>query len=88
MVASVVGLIPPSGITIVHAKVVGESVAAPFLGGIVSGILAGAGLMSTVKRQADRHDSSQARKAGGPRIGITRAMQVVAFCITHSLHFP
>ncbi|WP_410217441.1 TRAP transporter large permease [Paracoccus sp. (in: a-proteobacteria)] len=55
--SSVIGpIIPPSGIMIIYAYVMGESVAALFLAGIVPGILMGVGLMSVVKLMADRYD--------------------------------
>ena len=55
--SSVIGpIIPPSGIMIIYAYVMGESVAALFLAGIVPGILIGAGLMLMVKFMADRYD--------------------------------
>ncbi|WP_347831448.1 TRAP transporter large permease [uncultured Planktomarina sp.] len=55
--SSVIGpIIPPSGIMIIYAYVMGESVAALFLAGIVPGILVGLGLMLTVKFMADRYD--------------------------------
>ena len=49
-------IIPPSGIMIIYAYVMGESVAALFLAGIVPGILVGVGLMIAVKVMADRYD--------------------------------
>ena len=55
--SSVVGpIIPPSGIMIIYAYVMGESVAALFLAGIVPGILVGLSLMFMVKIMADRYD--------------------------------
>ena len=48
-------IIPPSGIMIIYAYVMGESVAALFLAGIVPGILIGIALMITIKLMADRH---------------------------------
>lgn len=55
--SSVIGpIIPPSGIMIIYAYVMGESVAALFLAGIVPGILVGVGLMIMVKFMADRYD--------------------------------
>ena len=55
--SSVIGpIIPPSGIMIIYAYVMGESVAALFLAGIVPGIMVGAGLMFMVKVMADRYD--------------------------------
>ena len=48
--SSVIGpIIPPSGIMIIYAYVMGESVAALFLAGIVPGILVGVSLMVTIK---------------------------------------
>lgn len=47
--SSVIGpIIPPSGIMIIYAYVMGQSVAALFLGGILPGILVGIGLMAVV----------------------------------------
>ncbi len=55
--SSVIGpIIPPSGIMIIYAYVMGESVAALFLAGIVPGTLVGIGLMLTIKIMADRYD--------------------------------
>ncbi|CAM3339046.1 TRAP transporter large permease [Paracoccus nototheniae] len=55
--SSVIGpIIPPSGIMIIYAYVMGESVAALFLAGIVPGILVGLGLMAVVKLMADKYD--------------------------------
>ncbi|EKE45790.1 TRAP transporter, DctM subunit subfamily [Oceaniovalibus guishaninsula JLT2003] len=55
--SSVIGpIIPPSGIMIIYAYVMGESVAALFLAGIVPGVLVGLGLMAVVKVMADRYD--------------------------------
>ncbi|MBO0344132.1 TRAP transporter large permease [Roseibium sp. CAU 1637] len=55
--SSVIGpIIPPSGIMIIYAYVMGESVAALFLAGIVPGVLVGLGLMGMVKLMADRYD--------------------------------
>lgn len=55
--SSVIGpIIPPSGIMIIYAYVMGESVAALFLAGIVPGIVVGVGLMIAVKVMADRYD--------------------------------
>jgi tripartite ATP-independent transporter DctM subunit len=48
-------IIPPSGIMIIYAYVMGESVAALFLAGIVPGILIGIALMITIKLMADRY---------------------------------
>jgi len=55
--SSVIGpIIPPSGIMIIYAYVMGESVAALFLAGIVPGVLVGIGLMVMIKLMADRYD--------------------------------
>ena len=54
--SSVIGpIIPPSGIMIIYAYVMGESVAALFLAGIVPGILVGLGLMMMVGIMANRY---------------------------------
>jgi len=53
--SSVIGpIIPPSGIMIIYAYVMGESVAALFLAGILPGVLVGVGLMSVVALMANR----------------------------------
>jgi tripartite ATP-independent transporter DctM subunit len=68
--SSVIGpIIPPSGIMIIYAYVMGESVAALFLAGIVPGILVGVGLMVMVKLQADKYDfpASRAKASWGER---------------------
>ena len=55
--SSVIGpIIPPSGIMIIYAYVMGESVAALFLAGIVPGIMVGVGLMLVISWMANRHD--------------------------------
>ena len=55
--SSVIGpIIPPSGIMIIYAYVMGESVAALFMAGLVPGIMVGVGLMIMVKLQADKYD--------------------------------
>ena len=54
--SSVIGpIIPPSGIMIIYAYVMGESVAALFLGGMIPGILVGVGLMMMTAYLARRH---------------------------------
>lgn len=54
--SSVIGpIIPPSGIMIIYAYVMGESVAALFLAGIVPGIMVGVGLMMMVAFMANRY---------------------------------
>lgn len=58
--SSVIGpIIPPSGIMIIYAYVMGESVAALFLAGIVPGIMVGVGLMIMVALRADRWNLPQ-----------------------------
>ncbi|WP_136439779.1 TRAP transporter large permease [Pacificoceanicola onchidii] len=68
--SSVIGpIIPPSGIMIIYAYVMGESVAALFLAGIVPGILVGVGLMLAVKLMADRYNfpASRSKATWGER---------------------
>lgn len=61
--SSVIGpIIPPSGIMIIYAYVMGESVAALFLAGIVPGILVGVGLMLMVRFMANKYDFPVAGK--------------------------
>lgn len=55
--SSIIGpIIPPSGIMIIYAYVMNQSVAALFLAGIVPGILIGLSLMIIVWLQADREN--------------------------------
>ncbi len=68
--SSVIGpIIPPSGIMIIYAYVMGESVAALFLAGIVPGILVGVGLMLMTTWMAKAHDfpAATARATWGER---------------------
>ncbi|GGC19996.1 membrane protein [Marivita lacus] len=68
--SSVIGpIIPPSGIMIIYAYVMGESVAALFLAGIIPGILVGIGLMIMVKVMADKYDfpASRSKASWGER---------------------
>jgi tripartite ATP-independent transporter DctM subunit len=61
--SSVIGpIIPPSGIMIIYAYVMGESVAALFLAGIVPGAMVGIGLMVMIKFMADKYDFPIARE--------------------------
>ncbi len=61
--SSVIGpIIPPSGIMIIYAYVMGESVAALFLAGIIPGILVGVGLMVMVRVMADKYDLPEAKR--------------------------
>ena len=55
--SSVIGpIIPPSGIMIIYSYVMGESVAALFLAGIIPGVLVGLGLMLMTWVMAQRYD--------------------------------
>ncbi|MEO1960792.1 MAG: TRAP transporter large permease, partial [Paracoccus sp. (in: a-proteobacteria)] len=64
--SSVIGpIIPPSGIMIIYAYVMGESVAALFLAGLVPGVLVGVGLMALIKIMADRYDFPVASRRYG-----------------------
>ncbi|MDE0112558.1 MAG: TRAP transporter large permease [Albidovulum sp.] len=55
--SSVIGpIIPPSGIMIIYAYVMGESVAALFLGGMIPGIMVGVGLMLVTAYLARRNN--------------------------------
>ncbi|MEP1964392.1 MAG: TRAP transporter large permease [Tateyamaria sp.] len=61
--SSVIGpIIPPSGIMIIYAYVMGESVAALFLAGIVPGIMVGVGLMVMIRLTADHYDLPAAKR--------------------------
>ncbi len=65
--SSVIGpIIPPSGIMIIYAYVMGESVAALFLAGIVPGVLVGVGLMVVVRLMADKYDLPKAERIVAP----------------------
>jgi tripartite ATP-independent transporter DctM subunit len=55
--SSIIGpIIPPSGIMIIYAYVMGESVAALFLAGIVPGLLIGLSLMLVIWLMADKYE--------------------------------
>jgi tripartite ATP-independent transporter DctM subunit len=59
--SSVIGpIIPPSGIMIIYAYVMGESVAALFLAGIIPGLMVGISLMVMVRLLANRYDLPKA----------------------------
>ena len=61
--SSVIGpIIPPSGIMIIYAYVMGESVAALFLAGIVPGVMVGVGLMLVVRLLANKYDLPKAER--------------------------
>jgi TRAP-type transport system large permease protein len=68
--SSIIGpIIPPSGIMIIYAYVMGESVAALFLAGIVPGLLIGVSLMVLIRLLADRYNlpPATARASWGER---------------------
>ncbi len=78
--SSIIGpIIPPSGIMIIYAYVMGESVAALFLAGIIPGILMGLGLMICVRVMADRYDLPKAQKSVRPNQEITTLEYWVSF---------
>nr|WHW29426.1 putative TRAP transporter small permease [uncultured bacterium] len=80
--SSVIGpIIPPSGIMIIYAYVMGESVAALFLAGIVPGILVGVGLMIMVRLLADRYDLPKAERIVNPGQKITQLEHWVSFVL-------
>lgn len=80
--SSVIGpIIPPSGIMIIYAYVMGESVAALFLAGIVPGIMVGAGLMVLVRLMADRYDLPKAERIVARGQTITPLEHWVSFCL-------
>ena len=80
--SSVIGpIIPPSGIMIIYAYVMGESVAALFLAGIVPGLLVGIGLMVMVRLLADRYDLPKAERVVKSGQSITPLEGIVAFVL-------
>jgi len=80
--SSVIGpIIPPSGIMIIYAYVMGESVAALFLAGIVPGIMVGVGLMVMVRLLADRYDLPKAERVVQRGQTIGRAEALVSFAL-------
>ncbi|WP_376871579.1 TRAP transporter large permease [Albirhodobacter sp. R86504] len=80
--SSVIGpIIPPSGIMIIYAYVMGESVAALFLAGIVPGLLVGVGLMVMVRLMADRYDLPKAERIVRKGQTITRTEAVVSYIL-------
>ena len=80
--SSVIGpIIPPSGIMIIYAYVMGESVAALFLAGIVPGVLVGAGLMVMVRLLADRYDLPKAERIVTRGQTIDPAESVIAWAL-------
>ncbi|MFQ6551931.1 TRAP transporter large permease [Aestuariibius insulae] len=80
--SSVIGpIIPPSGIMIIYAYVMGESVAALFLAGIVPGIMVGVGLMVMVRLLADRYDLPKAERIVTKGQTITKTESVVSWAL-------
>ena len=80
--SSVIGpIIPPSGIMIIYAYVMGESVAALFLAGIVPGIMVGAGLMIVVRLIADKYDLPKAERIINKNQSITSLEHWVSFVL-------
>ena len=80
--SSVIGpIIPPSGIMIIYAYVMGESVAALFLAGIVPGVLVGVGLMVVVRLMADKYDLPKAERIVTPDQAITPLESGVSFVL-------
>jgi TRAP-type C4-dicarboxylate transport system permease large subunit len=80
--SSVIGpIIPPSGIMIIYAYVMGESVAALFLAGIVPGILVGVGLMAMVRLMADKYDLPKAERIVNKNQTITLLEGWVSFAL-------
>ncbi|MFU8823213.1 TRAP transporter large permease [Yoonia sp.] len=80
--SSVIGpIIPPSGIMIIYAYVMGESVASLFLAGIVPGILVGVGLMVMVRLMADRYDLPKAERIVTKNQTITPVEYWVSFAL-------
>ena len=80
--SSVIGpIIPPSGIMIIYAYVMGESVAALFLAGIVPGVMVGVGLMVMVRLLADRYDLPKAERIVTKNQEITPVEYWVSFAL-------
>ncbi|NRB05873.1 MAG: TRAP transporter large permease [Rhodobacteraceae bacterium] len=80
--SSVIGpIIPPSGIMIIYAYVMGESVAALFLAGIVPGVLVGVGLMVMVRVMADRYDLPKAERIVTKDQSITPLESIVSWAL-------
>ena len=80
--SSVIGpIIPPSGIMIIYAYVMGESVAALFLAGFVPGVLVGVGLMCMVRLLADRYDLPKAERIVKQDVEISTAEGLISFVL-------
>jgi TRAP-type C4-dicarboxylate transport system permease large subunit len=83
--SSVIGpIIPPSGIMIIYAYVMGESVAALFLAGIVPGVLVGVGLMIMVRLLADKYDLPEAKRVVLTNQTITNREKVFSFVLVRA----
>ena len=77
--SSVIGpIIPPSGIMIIYAYVMEESVAALFAAGIVPGIMVGLGLMLVVRLMANRYDLPKAERIVKKDQTISRGESIIA----------
>ncbi|WP_299727417.1 TRAP transporter large permease [uncultured Tateyamaria sp.] len=80
--SSVIGpIIPPSGIMIIYAYVMGESVAALFLAGIVPGVLVGVGLMVMVRLTADHYNLPAAKRVEFDGVELKPLEQWVSFIL-------
>jgi len=80
--SSVIGpIIPPSGIMIIYAYVMGESVAALFLAGIVPGILVGVGLMVMIRFTADHYDLPAAKRVAFDGVALEPLEKWVSFAL-------
>ncbi len=80
--SSVIGpIIPPSGIMIIYAYVMGESVAALFLAGIVPGVMVGVGLMLVVRLLANKYDLPKAERIVKKGMTLTAREYWVSFVL-------
>ncbi len=80
--SSVIGpIIPPSGIMIIYAYVMGESVAALFLAGIVPGVMVGLGLMLVVRLLANKYDLPKAERIVKKGMKLTSREYWVSFVL-------
>jgi TRAP-type C4-dicarboxylate transport system permease large subunit len=80
--SSVIGpIIPPSGIMIIYAYVMGESVAALFLAGIVPGILVGIGLMVMIRMTADHYNLPAAKRVEFDGVELKSLEKWVSFAL-------
>ncbi len=77
--SSVIGpIIPPSGIMIIYAYVMEVSVAALFAGGIIPGILVGAGLMIVTRLMANHYDYPPAKRVSQEGVSISAGENIAA----------